>query len=104
MISDKPAWLLPLVVPNVEIHTNRFDVGEPALTGMTLWPGLSANAGASTVVSSNFEGEAVDAERISTLVPVLGVSMVTWPTTVGFGSCSINPSPCLKLGNGTASV
>ena len=71
---------------------------------MTLWPGLSGKAGASTVVSFSVDGVGVDADRISTLVPVLGVSRVTWPTTVGFGSCNISPSPCLKLGNGTASV
>ena len=36
VISEMSARLLPSVVPNVEIHTSRFDVGEPALTGMTL--------------------------------------------------------------------
>src|SRR5262249_483218 len=98
------ASLLPLVVPSVEIHTSRFDVGEAALTGMTLGPGLSAVAGGSTVVSSSLDGEAVDEERISTLVPVPAMSMVTAPTTVALGSCSSNPTPFLKPGNGTASV
>lgn len=36
VISEMSARLLPSVAPNVEIHTSRFDVGEPDLTGMTL--------------------------------------------------------------------
>lgn len=36
VISEMSARLLPSVVPNVEIQTSRFDVGEPDLTGMTL--------------------------------------------------------------------
>src|SRR5690348_12952147 len=98
------AWLLPLVVPRVEIHTSRFDVGAPALTAMVLCPDFSAVAGVSTVVSSSFDGFGEGDERISTLVPVLEMSMLTAPTTVGFGSCSIRPSPFLKLGNGTGSL
>ena len=58
MISEIVAWLLPLVVPRVEIHTSRFDVGAPARIGMTLWPGLSVKAGASTVVSFSDPGDA----------------------------------------------
>ncbi|CKU63161.1 Uncharacterised protein [Mycobacterium tuberculosis] len=46
----------------------------------------------------------MDAERISTLVPVLATSMATVPTTVAWGSCNIKPTPFLKLGNGTGSV
>ena len=36
VISEKSVRFLPSMVPNVEIHTSRFDVGAPALTGMTL--------------------------------------------------------------------
>lgn len=104
MISEITARLLPPVLPNVEIHTSRFDIGEPELTSMTLWPGLSAVAGISTVVSANFAGVGVEAERISTLVPMLATSMVTALTTVGLGKCNINPTPFLKPGNGTASL
>jgi len=31
--------LSPLLVPRVEIHTSRSDVGADTLTGMLLWPG-----------------------------------------------------------------
>jgi hypothetical protein len=34
--SEMAALLLPSVVPNVEIHTSRFDVAAPDLTGMVL--------------------------------------------------------------------
>ena len=61
-------------------------------------------AGVSTVVSSSDDGVGVCAERISTAVPVLFRLMVTSPTVVGCGSCSISPTPFLKLGNGTGSV
>ncbi len=95
--------LSPLVVPNVEIHTSRYDVGDDALTGMLLWPGCIATGWVSAVVSSSLAGVAVADERIWTFVPVLARSRVTAPTTVGCGSCSIRPTPLLKLGNGTAS-
>jgi hypothetical protein len=36
VISEMAALLLPSVVPSVEIHTSRFDVGAPDLTGMVL--------------------------------------------------------------------
>lgn len=39
VISEIAVRLLPSVVPSVEIHTSKFDVGDDALTGMTLWPG-----------------------------------------------------------------
>lgn len=94
----------PSVLPKVVIHTKTFDVCAPERTGMVLCPGLSGVAGTSREVSSSRPGDAVDEERISTLVPVLGVSMDTAPTTVGLGNCNINPTPFLKLGNGTASV
>src|SRR4051794_39210958 len=98
------ARLLPSVLPSVEIHTSTFDVGEEPFTAMVLCPGLSAVAEVSTVVSPSFDGFGEADERISTLVPVLEISIVTAPTTVGLGSCSINPTPFLKLGNGTGSV
>jgi hypothetical protein len=41
VISEMAATLLPLVVPSVEIHTSRCDVGDDALTGMLLWPGCT---------------------------------------------------------------
>ncbi len=71
---------------------------------MVFWPGLSGVAGVRTVVSSRDAGAAVCDERISTAVPVLLRLTVTSPTLVGFGSCSISPTPFLKLGNGTGSV
>ncbi len=40
--SPMSVRLSPLVVPNVEIHTSRYDVGADALTGMLLWPGCIA--------------------------------------------------------------
>ena len=36
VISERSVRFLPSMVPKVEIHTNRFDVVAPALTGMTL--------------------------------------------------------------------
>lgn len=69
-----------------------------------LCPGLRVVAGASTVVSSSFDGLGLCAERISTLVPVLEMSMVTVPTTVGLGNCNISPTPLLNPGNGALSV
>ncbi|COZ83827.1 Uncharacterised protein [Mycobacterium tuberculosis] len=79
-------------------------MGAAASTEMVLWPGRSAVAEVNTAVSSSVAGVGVDAERISTLVPVLATSMATVPTTVAWGSCNIKPTPFLKLGNGTGSV
>ena len=36
VISEMAALLLPSVVPSVEIHTSRLDVGAPDLTAMVL--------------------------------------------------------------------
>src|SRR4051794_15420848 len=96
--------LLPSTWPSVDTHTNRFDVGAALSTLTVLEPGFSGVAGVNTVVSANDDGVGVCAERISTEVPVLFRSMVTSPTAVGCGSCSISPTPFLKLGNGTGSL
>src|SRR5689334_9140637 len=96
--------LFPSTWPSVETQTKRFDVGVALSTLMVLEPGLRGVADVSTVVSANDEGVGVCAERISTEVPVLFKSMVTSPTVVGCGSCSMSPTPFLKLGNGTGSL
>ncbi len=69
--SERAARLWPLVVPSVEIHTSRYDVGDDALTGMLLWPGCTDVGCVSAVVSFSLAGVAVDDERIWIFVPVL---------------------------------
>ena len=71
---------------------------------MVLDPGLSAVGPVSSVVASSEAGLALVADRICTWVPVLDTATVTSPTSVGWGSCSIRPTPFLKLGNGGVSV
>ena len=90
-------------MPSVEIHTSTFDVGDASSTLMVFGPGLRVSAGVSTVVSSSDAGVGVCDDRICTAVPVLFTLMVTSPSLVGCGNCSIRPTPFLKLGNGTAS-
>src|ERR1700756_3405557 len=95
--------MAPFVFPIVEIHTSTYDVGDEALTGMLLCPGCTETGWVSALVSSSPPAVAVADERIWILVPVLGTSTLTAPTTVGCGSCSSSPMPLLKPGNGTAS-
>src|SRR5690625_4052732 len=95
--------LSPPVVPMVEIHTSRYDVGVEESAEILLAPACSALAGASTVVSASRAGLAVEAERSSTRVPVLETLMPTLPITVGLGSCNSSPTPFLKFGKGTGS-
>src|ERR1700754_677778 len=96
--------LLPSTVPNVDTHTSRLLVCVGLSTLMVLEPGLRVVAGVSTVVSSSDDGVGDCAERISTAVAVLFKSIVTAPIADGCGSCSMSPTPFLKLGNGTGSV
>src|SRR4051812_3238975 len=100
-MSDR---LLPSTWPRVETHTKTLDVGVGLSTLIVLDPGFSVVAGTSTVVSSSDAGVGVCAARICTAVPVLLSEMVTSPTLVGCGNCSISPTPFLKFGNGTGSV
>ena len=104
VMSEMSVRLLPAVWPNVEIHTSRFEVAAALGTEMVLLPGLSGVGPVSTVVSARLAGLAVEALLIWTWVPVLDTVMVTLPTTVDSGNCSMRPTPFLKFGNGTVSV
>ena len=55
------------------------------------------------MVSSSDDGVGDSADRICTAVPVLFTLIVTSPSLVGCGSCSISPTPFLNPGNGTGS-
>ena len=71
---------------------------------MRLCPGCSGVVGVSSLVSDNLAGVAVGDERICTLVPVLGTSIVTALSAVGSDRCSSRPIPWMNFGNGSASL
>src|SRR5258705_11679497 len=92
--SEISEWLLPPVVPSVEIHTSRFDEGVGLLTGMLSWPGGSGVGAVRAAVSTNLAGVAVSAERICTTVPLLSTSTVTplWTSPKTVKACTMRSS------------
>ena len=84
------------------IHTSRFDVADAPLTAMVLdrFEGRGRRQHGGVVeLGGAGRGRRADLD----LGVGAGNVRVTVPTVVGCGSCSIRPTPFLKLGNGTAS-
>src|SRR6185312_2766035 len=64
VISEMSARLLPSTVPNVEIHTSTYDVGDALLMVIVFGPGFIGVGGVSSVVSCSDDGVALRADRI----------------------------------------
>src|ERR1700724_3619958 len=106
-MSAISAWYFsvsPAVFPNLVMNTSTYDTGCVLVMEISFSPFFIGVAWASTVVSAlRLLGDSDGDDRTSIAVPMLFTVTATDLSTVGFGNCSIKPTPVLKPGNGSAS-